>query len=411
MASILGLQKPAAAPPGDSSEQAGRPVTPPESTRGEGTAQAPANSPKNILERIPFLAGALAALVRSSDKEAEGGELSDADTRTREADSPEVDVLESLAAQQSPQQSPPRYLPRPLVSNPAGRVPSSESDEESLLESSMVLALVQSPSRPSAEAIDSNESKPSANWRLRVDRRKPMHGRAHSSSPTRTSKMIHADDDVSVAKLAVLERMSSGGLAFTRNRRERGNVGDPLALSDKEQMQHAKMREDIVRNFAKHIDNLEIGEKLRKATGDLGQNLGKAGDKLMKVWDLNDLKDDTIEMGQHYEEDIKEDLGKRVQGAHEAVGKAKNIAANVGEHLRNTGRVLQSMQSMGTPRPLEQASNIGEQAQIACQQASVEGTDGDAEREEARSGAGAAGSMRNRTAGRSRSPVLRPEKS
>jgi len=52
-------------------------------------------------------------------------------------------------------------------------------------------------------------------------------------------------------------------------------------------------------NLAKDLNNLEIGDKLAKATGDLGKNLGKAGEKLIKVWDLNDLKDDAVEMKEH----------------------------------------------------------------------------------------------------------------
>jgi hypothetical protein len=101
-------------------------------------------------------------------------------------------------------------------------------------------------------------------------------------------------------------------------------AADAMVLSQEEQMQHEKMREEVVRNFAKQIDRLELAEKLAKATGDLGKNLGKAGDKLMNVWDLNDLKDDTLEMQEHVGEDIKEDLDKHVRGAHEAVDKAKD---------------------------------------------------------------------------------------
>jgi hypothetical protein len=76
-------------------------------------------------------------------------------------------------------------------------------------------------------------------------------------------------------------------------------AADAMVLSQEEQMQHEKMREEVVRNFAKQLDRLELAEKLAKATGDLGKNLGKAGEKLIKVWDLNDLKDDAVEMKEH----------------------------------------------------------------------------------------------------------------
>ena len=124
-------------------------------------------------------------------------------------------------------------------------------------------------------------------------------------------------------------------------------VADPLALSQEEQMQQEKMREEVVRNFAKQLDRLELGEKLAKATGDLGKNLGKAGDKLMNVWDLNDLKDDTLEMQEHVGEDIKGDLDKHVRGAHEVVDKAKDAMGKAGDHILRTG--LSTMQA-ATPR-------------------------------------------------------------
>jgi hypothetical protein len=39
------------------------------------------------------------------------------------------------------------------------------------------------------------------------------------------------------------------------------------------------------------------GEKLSKATEDLWKNLGKTGEKLMKVWNLSEeIKDGTLEM-------------------------------------------------------------------------------------------------------------------
>jgi len=42
---------------------------------------------------------------------------------------------------------------------------------------------------------------------------------------------------------------------------------------------------------------------------------------MLNVWDLNDLKDDAIEMKEHYADDIKEDLGRRVKGAEKQWGK------------------------------------------------------------------------------------------
>ena len=38
---------------------------------------------------------------------------------------------------------------------------------------------------------------------------------------------------------------------------------------------------------------------LAKATEGLAKKLGKAGEKLIQVWDLNDLKDGTMEMKEH----------------------------------------------------------------------------------------------------------------
>ena len=71
-------------------------------------------------------------------------------------------------------------------------------------------------------------------------------------------------------------------------------ASDPMARSRKEQMQQVKIREEAVGNLAKQLDNLELGVKLAKAIEDPGKNLDKA-EKLIKVWDHNDVKDDTIE--------------------------------------------------------------------------------------------------------------------
>ena len=58
--------------------------------------------------------------------------------------------------------------------------------------------------------------------------------------------------------------------------------------------------QEVMKHFV-HLEknSSEFGEKVAKATDDLGKNLTKAGDKLLAVWDLNDLKDDTIEMKDH----------------------------------------------------------------------------------------------------------------
>jgi hypothetical protein len=62
------------------------------------------------------------------------------------------------------------------------------------------------------------------------------------------------------------------------------------------------------------------------------------------VWDLNDRKDDTLEMQAHADEDIKEDLDKHERGSHEvvdkAMGKAKVI---VGDHILHTSRLLENL--------------------------------------------------------------------
>ena len=68
------------------------------------------------------------------------------------------------------------------------------------------------------------------------------------------------------------------------------------------------------------LDDVAFGS-LVTATGDLGKNLGKAGNKLMYVWDLNDLKDDTLEMQEHVGEDIKGNLDKHVRDFVAVAGK------------------------------------------------------------------------------------------
>ena len=145
--------------------------------------------------------------------------------------------------------------------------------------------------------------------------------------------------------------------ALNRRPRLSRRPPDPwyLALSQEEQMQHEKIREAVIKNFAKQLDRFELGEKLAKATGDLGNNLAKAGDNLMNVWDFNDLKDDTLEMQEHVG-DIKEDLDKHVRGAHEVVDRAKDAMGKakgiVGDHILRTGLTMQA----ATPRLLENLS-------------------------------------------------------
>jgi hypothetical protein len=68
------------------------------------------------------------------------------------------------------------------------------------------------------------------------------------------------------------------------------------------------------------LDDVALGSVVT-ATGDLGKNLGKAGNKLINVWDLNDLKDDTLEMQEHVGEDIKGNLDKHVREFVAVAGK------------------------------------------------------------------------------------------
>jgi len=72
-------------------------------------------------------------------------------------------------------------------------------------------------------------------------------------------------------------------------------ASDPKPRSRNEQIQQEKMREKAVRDLAKQLDNLEPGDKLAKAMGDPGKNLGKAGEKLINVWDHNDVQNEAIE--------------------------------------------------------------------------------------------------------------------
>ena len=270
MASILGLPPAIPARAADGGQ--------PAPDLGASEHQTGANS-KNILEHIPFLGGALAALVRPSDKDAEGGDLSDADTRTPGATTPDLDghAREPVPGAEgeggpqlsSPQQSPPKAHSAPAQSLLRSRS-SSGSDESSQLEAIMLLgySVEASPSHPSRPPEAEEGAMSAGGWLSRLNfRRRNSNSaqvRAHSSSPPRVSRM--RQNEVSVAKRAIEEKgMSEEDMSSVRARE---NLGDPLALSYHERLQHEKMREDVVRNFAKHIDKLEIGEKFKKATGD-----------------------------------------------------------------------------------------------------------------------------------------------
>lgn len=198
--------------------------------------------------------------------------------------------------------------------------------------------------------------------------------RSRSNSPVTASNGEEASSqqpgDRSALMFPEATTPAVDNLPRTAPRRE--GIGDPFALTKIEEEQQRLMREAVVRDFGKKMDHhrVEITESIVKATGDLGKNFGKAGDKLLKVWDLNDLKDDTIEMKQHYEEDIKEDLGniKQDLGKHvENVGNQLNTVkgnlgnikddlgmhvASVGLHLRNGGvkNLLEDLSNMTSPR-------------------------------------------------------------
>ena len=49
----------------------------------------------------------------------------------------------------------------------------------------------------------------------------------------------------------------------------RTDLGDPLAFSMDGEKQNQQMLEHVVRTFGRQVDNLEIGEKFRRAMRDL----------------------------------------------------------------------------------------------------------------------------------------------
>ena len=102
------------------------------------------------------------------------------------------------------------------------------------------------------------------------------------------------------------------------------------------------MMQDVMKHFV-HLEknSSEFGEKVAKATDDLGKNLTKAGDKLLAVWDLNDLKDDTIEMKDRVQavdlDQWKEGLDQHVRGANKQLGPlGAAIRTNTKELLQAT---------------------------------------------------------------------------
>jgi hypothetical protein len=187
---------------------------------------------------------------------------------------------------------------------------SDSSDDNNKIEREMLVCYAGETSQP-------------PNWVIRTGRRLSLLVRPRTASHAQSSGNIQELPTSLSGTPTMVEDQANPPKSPLEGQPPR-RAADAMVLSPEEQMQHEKMREEVVRNFAKQLDRLELAEKLAKATGDLGKNLGKAGDKLMNVWDLNDLKDDTIEMQEHVGEDIKEDLDKHVRGAHEAVDKAKD---------------------------------------------------------------------------------------
>jgi len=139
-------------------------------------------------------------------------------------------------------------------------------------------------------------------------------------------------------------------------------AGDPLALTEDEEMEQRKTRETIVRNFGKHLDNIaaENGEKFVKATGGLGELVGRVGSKLLEVWDLNDLRDDTMQMKDHYEPGIKEAAGNAVASAGEHTAM---LVVSAGTH---TNRLLQHAQELS-----KSASSSDDVSEVISQSASA----------------------------------------
>ena len=349
---------------------------------------------------IPFLGGALAALVRPPAANEEPGDLSDADTRAaqphgadNEEDHGPACAPPSMASGDahggSRTNNSEARRPEAQDGTLEARTCSSSTCSSDIYppdlhggeEKAMLLAATQNPNYPNeAPAQDSQPPNlDQKSWVRRLQRRMAQF-RSRTPSPAESpgnDRGAEAHDPADTLRLDIPARpatphSASGDACLAPSygddeptnppkppidmqevRRMRRQASDPTALTELELRQNAKMRDEVVRSFAKHLDNLELGEKLAKVTGDLGKNLGKAGDKLMNVWDLNDLKDDTLEMKEHVSEDLKEDLDKHVKGAHEAVGKAKDAMDTakgvVGEHIVRTGMAIKDH----TPRLLE----------------------------------------------------------
>ena len=309
------------------------------------------NGARALLNRIPWLGGALAALVsRAREGKDERGELSDEDAKKSTPSPPaspelkESDENSGNAHRESVAAMPvhTRAHFRHIDSNVGAHSPDSGSSS-SLTEKVMILGNSQRSLGGSSSShtekmmvlgdsqlpLDSPVDQSSEAWLGRFQNG-ILRFRSRSTSPPievtddgpQQPHCPSTRDSFGLVKHPVSEITADTVTDVRPGDPQRSTqFKDPFVLSKAEELEHAKLREEIVRNFAQRIDNLEIGEKIAKATGDFGKNLGKAGDKLLKVWDLNDLKDDTIEMKEHYEEDIKEDLDKRVLDIKQDLGK------------------------------------------------------------------------------------------
>jgi hypothetical protein len=88
---------------------------------------------------------------------------------------------------------------------------------------------------------------------------------------------------------------------------------------------------------------------LAKATEALPKKLGKAGEKLIKLWDLNDLKDDTMEMKEHVHDALTEanqassEWFSRGDPTHERMH--KEVVRNLSTQLDNCPLETQCIQT------------------------------------------------------------------
>jgi hypothetical protein len=141
-----------------------------------------------------------------------------------------------------------------------------------------------------------------------------------------------------------------------------------LAHAEEEEMQQRKTRETIVRNVAQHLDNItaENGEKLAKATGGLAESVGRIGKTFFDVWNLNDLKDDTMQMKDRYEPSIKEAAGNAVTSAGEHT---RMLVVSAGNH---TQKLLQHAQDLSGSASAE---HVPTDASIAFSNVSTNASD------------------------------------